>query len=265
MGEIANISVILPLHDINDDIKKYFTNAVESIKNQQLKPDELLIVIPNQNTNIEEFVSEYDYGDLNKRIILNDGKTDFASQLNLGVENANTEWVSFIEFDDEMSTIWLKNAKKYITAFPDVEVFLPIIVDVDSNGSFIGFTNETVWANQFSDEMSMLDHETVLKYQNYNFDGMVIKKDVYLANGGVKPTIKLTFMYEFFLRMTHFGSPIMTIPKLGYKHLNQREGSLFNQYKDEMDPVEANWWLSLAKRECHQKKARDIKYEQTED
>jgi len=265
MGEQSNISVILPIHEINDKIKSYYKNAVESIKTQKKQVDELLIVIPSGNEELESFVSGFDYDIVNKRIIVNDGETDFASQLNLGVSEAKTDWVSFIEYDDEMSTIWIKNAVDYINAYDDVEMFLPIIVDVDSDGNFIGFTNETVWASQFSDEQSRLDHETVLKYQNYNFGGMVIKKDVYLDNGGVKPTIKLTFMYEFFLRMTHFGIVIMTIPKLGYKHVNQREGSLFNKYKDEIDPVEAQWWMSLAKRECHQTKARDIKYEQTED
>jgi hypothetical protein len=31
---------------------------------------------------------------------------------------------------------------------------------------------------------------------------MVIRKSVYEENGGFKPSIKLTFIYEFLLRMT---------------------------------------------------------------
>lgn len=265
MGERSNITVILPIHEINDKLKAYFENAVKSVQNQIRQVDELLIVIPTGDAELEAFVSGFDYNGMLKRIVLNDGKTDFASQVNFGVEQANTEWVSFLEVDDEMSTIWIKNVVEHINAYEDVEIFLPIIVDVDENGSFAGFTNETVWANDFSDEMGMLDHETLLKYQNYNFDGMVIKKETYQSNGGIKPTIKLTFIYEFFLRMTHFGVPIMTIPKLGYKHVNQRPGALFNTYKDTMDSVEAQWWMSLAKRECHQTKARDIQYEESQD
>jgi len=263
MGETSNITVILPVHELDENLKKYFTNAVVSVKSQTLKVDELIVVIPNDNSELLAFVDGFDYDGLNHRTVLNDGETDFASQVNLGVKEANTKWVSFIEVDDEFSSIWIKNAYEYIHAYPETEIFLPIIVDVDPNGQYIGFTNETVWANDFSDVMGLLDHDIVLKYQNYNFGGMVIQKDTYLDNGGIKPTIKLTFMYEFFLRLTHFGIIPMVVPKLGYKHVNQREGSLFHAYRDTIDPVEAQWWLSLAKRECHQTKARTITYEQT--
>ena len=265
MGEYAEFTVILPIHEINDEVKKYYANAVKSVVTQKKKAYELLIVVPKDNKELIKFVDGFDYEGTTQRTILNDGKTDFASQMNLGVENAKTNWISFVEFDDELSIIWLDNAAKYINAYPETEIFLPIVVDVDSTGQYVGFTNETLWANQFSDEMGFLDHETLLKYQNYNFDGMVIKKETYQANGGIKPTIKLTFMYEFLLRMTHFGVITMTIPKLGYKHVNQRAGSLFFSYKDTIDPVEAQWWMSLAKRECHQTKTREITYEENKD
>jgi glycosyltransferase involved in cell wall biosynthesis len=265
MGEVIDITVILPVHEINDELKKYYENAIKSITQQKAKATELLVVVPKGNKDVIDYVNSYDYNGLTQRTIINDGKTDFASQVNLGVEQASSKWVTFLEMDDEFSIIWLDNARKYITAYPETEIFLPIVVDVDVNGQYIGFTNETVWASQFSDEMGYLDHDTVLKYQNYNFDGMVIKKDTYLSNGGIKPTIKLTFMYEFLLRMTHFGVITMTIPKLGYKHVNQRPGSLFNNYSKEIKQVEAQWWMSLAKRECHQVKAREITYEDNKD
>jgi hypothetical protein len=44
-------------------------------------------------------------------------------------------------------------------------------------------------------------------------------------------SIKLTFVYEFLLRLTYNSVSIMTIPKLGYKHTNMREGSIFWNYK----------------------------------
>jgi hypothetical protein len=41
--------------------------------------------------------------------------------------------------------------------------------------------------------------------------------------GGYKPSIKLTFNYEFLLRFTNTGRNIMVIPKMGYKHTNMRQ------------------------------------------
>ncbi|NIQ16175.1 MAG: hypothetical protein GTO02_17815 [Candidatus Dadabacteria bacterium] len=54
----------------------------------------------------------------------------------------------------------------------------------------------------------------------------------------------------------------MTIPKFGYKHINQREGSLFHTYRNELSPDESRWWLSQAKKEYHFTNDRKITYEQ---
>ena len=192
----------------------------------------------------------------------NDGLTDFASQVNLGVSVAKSDWVSFLEYDDEYAKIWFKNVIEYRKAHEDIDIFMPIIVDVDSNSTFIGFTNEAVWANGFSQELGKLDDDALLAYQNFNIDGMVIRKSTYTDFGGFKPSIKLTFIYEFLLRMTFKAAKIMVIPRFGYKHINQRLGSLFATYKQTMNPLEARWWLSTAKKERYFPKDRNITYEE---
>lgn len=265
MGEITDITVIIPIHLINDEVKPLIANAVESVKKQKVMVDSLLFVVA-ANNGIKEYIEkEVDTSGISIKIIENDGETDFASQFNLGVKEAKTTWVGLLEFDDELSDNWSKNGLKYIKAYKDVEFFLPLIVDVNHDGNFISLANEAVWANGFSDSLGLLDHETLLTYQNFNFGGMLIKKELYEDFGGIKSSIKLLFMYEFFLRMTHFGVKTMVIPKIGYKHMNNRAGSLFNEYKVSIDPVEAKWWLSLAKRECHQPKDRNITYEKNGD
>ena len=57
-------------------------------------------------------------------ILENPGKTDFCSQVNYGVENIDTEWFSILEFDDEYSRHWLKNAEKYVKAYDEIDIFL---------------------------------------------------------------------------------------------------------------------------------------------
>jgi hypothetical protein len=90
---------------------------------------------------------------------------------------------------------------------------------------------------------------------------MVIRKSVYDEFGGFKPRIRLTFIYEFLLRMTFKDVKVMVIPRFGYKHVNQRAGSLFASYKETLDPAEARWWLSQAKKEYYHKADRAITYE----
>lgn len=254
---MKDVTIIIPVHKLDDSVRTLLPNALESVKQQESKPDKVLIVSSNDKE-LLSFLENLDYKEL--EILVNEGDTDFASQINLGAKNVKTEWFSILEYDDEYSSIWFKNVKKYMESYENVDVFLPMIVDVNEVGEFIGFTNEAVWANSFSEELGLLDNESLLTYQNFNTDGMVIKTKLFLDNGGFKKHIKLTFIYEFLLRMTYLSSVIMVIPKLGYKHVNQRKGSLFHQYKEQINPVEAKWWLGKAKTEHYSTTDRVINY-----
>jgi hypothetical protein len=263
MKEIKNnISVVLPIHELNETTTKLFNNAVQSVKDQIVRPDELIIVVP-KGSEAHSYVKSFDYGDYKEFVTIaeNEGDRDFASQVNYGVSVSKSEWFSILEYDDEYAKIWFKNVIEYRKSHTDVEIFLPIVVDVDSANQFIGFTNEAVWANGFSDALGMLDNNSLLTYQNFNIDGMVIKKSVYDDFGGFKPSIKLTFIYEFLLRMTFKDVKVMTIPRFGYKHVNQREGSLFSDYRKTLDPAESKWWLSVAKKEYYFQNDRKITFE----
>lgn len=262
MKEQINISVILPVYQLDDTTKQLLKNALKSIEEQLILPDEIVLVVP-KDSNDSEYIKTSDFGVLTDiiTIVENDGDTDFCSQFNLGVSKAKSEWVTLLEQDDEYAKIWFKNVVEYRDAYPDVNIFLPIIVDVDSNNQFVGFTNEAVWANNFSDELGILDNNALLAYQNFNIDGMVIKKSLFNDFGGFKSSIKLTFIYEFLLRMTFKDAKIMSIPRFGYKHINQRPGSLFSEYKKTLDSTETRWWLSIAKKEYYFPKDRKITYD----
>ena len=242
MENKTDISVILPVHELDDTTKQLFANAVKSVTDQTVRPDNLIIVVP-KGSDVVKYVKEFDYDDYSKSVTIveNNGETDFCSQVNYGVSQCKTEWFSILEFDDEYAKIWFKNVVEYKNAHTNVDLFLPIIVDVDAKGSFAGLTNEAVWANSFSEELGILDKDALLSYQNFNIDGIVMKKESYESYGGFKSNMKLTFIYEFLLRMTYKSCKVMTIPRFGYKHVNQRIGSLFHSYKLSMNPVEANW------------------------
>mgnify|MGYP003339789224 CR=1 FL=1 len=55
----------------------------------------------------------------------------------------------------------------------------------------------------------------------------------------------------------------MTIPRIGYKHMNLREGSIFWNYKngkDVMSENEVRFWIDMAKKEHFFVEDREIKY-----
>ena len=264
MNNTLSLSVILPIKSAKaKDFDEYFEKAISSLKNQQVGFEELVIV-HSQEQSLIDLLDSYDFGDLNVTKLLWDQEPNYANQVNFGVKNAKGTWVSLFEFDDEYSSIWFKNVKKYVESFPEVQMFLPVVVETDEKGLFAGFTNEATFAANFSQEMGILTNDTLQEYQNFQTAGSVIKKSVIEDFGGFKPSIKLTFIYEFLLRLTYNSVSVMTIPRLGYKHVNLREGSIFWNYKfgdSKMVEDEVKFWIQTAKREYFFTDDRSIKYQ----
>jgi len=264
--ENVNVSVILPIESSkHKNFMELFSNAVLSVKQQSVGVNELVIVHSDEES-LVSIVKDFDYSGLTVNLVENTGDTDFATQMNLGVKSANSEWVSFLEFDDEYSSIWFKNVKRYMEAYPEFEAFLSLVIDVDDKGTFAGFTNEATFAASMNTVIGILTNEVLLSYQNFQSSGMVIKKSTYESLGGFKPSIRLTFVYEFLLRLTYNSTNIMTIPRIGYKHMNLREGSIFWNYKNGEQRVtddEVRFWLESAKKEHFFVDDRNIKYEPT--
>jgi glycosyltransferase involved in cell wall biosynthesis len=264
MYETIDLSVILPIKSAKvKDFDELFDKAITSLKTQKINFNELIIVHTDEEQ-LQNVINNYDFGELNVVKLIWKDEPNYSAQINYGVEKSTSDWVSFFEFDDEYSSIWFKNVNRYINSYQDVEAFLPIVVDIDDKGVFAGFTNEATFAANFSPDMGILTNETLQNYQNFQSSGMVIKKSALEQYGKFKPSFKLTFVYEFMLRMTHNSVKIMTIPKIGYKHVNLREGSIFWNYKngsEVMVPDEIKFWIESAKKEYFFTVDRQIKYE----
>lgn len=262
--EKFNVSVILPLKSaVVKSFDEYFEKAIKSLQQQIVGFEELIIVHTKEEQLVNKLKS-FDFGELNVKLLEWDKSANYQSQVNYGVENSNSEWISLFEFDDEYANIWFKNAQKYSKAYPSVDAFLPIVVDVDEKDVFAGFTNEATFAANFAQEMGYLTNETLLDYQNFQTAGMVIRKEKFMDYGMFKPSFKLTFVYELLLRLTYNSVSIMSIPKLGYKHTAMREGSIFWNYKngsDIMTDEEVKFWISSAKKEYFFTEDRNIKFE----
>lgn len=258
-----SLTTIIPVHSVAGDFEKYFENALESVRSQKEKIDKVMIVrCPCPD--VKSVLESYDFKGLEVEIVENNSGKDFIRQINFAVDKVDTEYFSYLEFDDEYSMNWYKNVKQYIQAYNDVPLFLNLIVDTDTEGKFAGFSNEPVWALNFSEELGYLDIETLNSYPNFSTSGMVMKTDVFKTIGRFK-NLKLSFMYELMLRVLHNGYKIMTIPKIGYKHVNSRPGSMFFKYKNDpetqLTPDEAKFWMETAKKEYFFNFDRNIQYE----
>jgi hypothetical protein len=256
---MKNITIVLPIHKWDEEYKMMFENAVKSVE-EFYNDVKLTIVGPKDVLSNIQIVSDK----LETKLVTNDGSSDFCSQINLGVNNCDTEWFSILEVDDEYKSCWLKSMNTYSKENPTVDVFLPIVRDINVEGKFLSFTNESTWAYGFTEKQGILDNEALLDYQNFQISGGLYKTSVIKEQGGLKENIKLTFGYEFLLRLTHNNVSVMTVPKIGYQHVNFRENSLFWSYKNDesmiMSENEVKFWLDTAKKEFFFKNKREINY-----
>jgi hypothetical protein len=256
---MKKITIILPIHKIDGDYKEMLTNAISSI--EDFHSDVILsIVCP---TKIKKELNNLS-NKLEITFVENKGNTDFCSQINLGIEKCETEWFSIFEVDDEYRPIWLKSMNEYLNIYSDVDVFLPIIRDINQEGTFVNFTNESAWAYGFTELQGFIDNEVLLEFQNYQTSGGLYRTQVIKNNGSLKENIKLSFSYEFLLRLTHNGVRIMTVPRIGYQHVNMREDSLFWSYRNDennkLPENEVKFWLDTAKKEFFFKNKREVNY-----
>lgn len=272
MKKKINLTVIIPVHTTEiENFNEFIKNAVDSINQNDVAPEYIMIVAPKKDKNIlEEFgaIKSIETSEIKFIFLTNDGPTDFASQMNFAVSKVETEYFSFLEFDDEYSRSWFRNVDKYFAEYPEISAFLPIVSDVNSEKQFLGYTNEIAWAYEFTDKHGIIDADTLKEYPNFNPDGLVMRVADFIRIGGYKPSIKLSFNLEFLLRACDQSAQIMVIPKIGYQHMNMRPESLFWHYKNgdnKLSVEEATFWMETAKKEFYYIDDRKIEYNPTEE
>ena len=92
-----NITVIIPIHELSDNLEDYLKKSVLSVAEQTTLPTELLIVSA-KNKELKTFLNKFDFGAVKDitRIVENDNEdTSFQSQINYGVNESNTPYFTF--------------------------------------------------------------------------------------------------------------------------------------------------------------------------
>lgn len=253
---MSKITVILPIHEFGENIKKYVDTAITSVLGQVDTTPKVLIVYTHraEEGGLLTYLTKKNYGE-RVTTIKNEEKTDFCGQVNFGVKNIDTEYFSILEYDDEYSIIFLRNGEKYINEFKDVSMFLPITIDVDDKTNKpLQLVNQNIWSKGYVGEngvMGYLNGKSLSEFSFYTIGGAILKKNDFEAVGGLKSNIVLAFTYEFLLRFLNNGNKIYTIPKFGYKHTINRDGSLFMGYAASLSEQDRFFWFQTAKKESH--------------
>jgi len=252
-----NTTLIIPVFEITKANKEYFIGCLESIKNQNDKNFKVAVVAPKFNKELESLLKDFDY----QKIVNDSGKTDFASQVNFAVSKIETEYFSVVQFDDVIFPNHVQNINKYISAYSNIDCFVPLVYEVDFEDKPIGFSNETVWSAGTMEKFGYFDLAKTKEkaFYNFNVNCFTIKKSTFEAVGKLKSSILKFGDFEFLLRLLNFGKMVYVIPKMTYKHFNGISGSIHDMQKD-MDEMEKKFWYNMSRKEYFFDYDREISY-----
>lgn len=238
---MKDLVVIIPMHEFGKDNIELLNKAVDSI------PEGVKAIL-----SVKKGVDGRTLKGVSERLtVLAESNGDsFAELVNTAVDKIEEKWFSILEFDDTYTPIWMTNAKKYMDFMPDTSVFMFLEDITDfNNGKYIGFGNAEAWASSFSNEIGYIDNDCLQNYFDFYLTGSIFNTADWREVGGLKTQIKLTFWYEWLLRLTNKHKKVFVVPKVGYNHALNRNGSLVNIYRDSMSKEEVEFNFDLAKRE----------------
>jgi len=257
------LTVIIPVHEFTETVSKYLKVALNSISSQEMNdkyPEAFVVCTPSIVSEISKIVADLQLP-YKCTVLVNEGNSSFQGQVNFGASKVTTKYFTILEFDDELSIKYVRNYNKYVDAYPNISIFLPILVEVNEENKPLKLTNEPAWAKQFVGEngvVGYLNPKILSQYSDFKIAGAIIKTSDFLDNGMLKTKIDLTFNYEFLLRYINMGYKVFVLPKTLYKHVVTRPDSLFAKYGSTMSMKERKFWFDIARKESNFTTDREI-------
>jgi hypothetical protein len=193
----------------------------------------------------------------------------FNEALNYAIIN-KYENFSVIEPEDVVDVNWYKSAMKYIAKKEGVDGLFPITREM-SNGNFLGFFNEACWVDGYAEVAGTFDLQLLMRFNCMNITGAIFKTESIKTHSteiegqfkAIKEDFKVSYSYEFFLRMIYNDLKFFTIPRIGYEHRIDipsemvepfsskipRNISIWPEDKGGISPEEVKFWVDAAKKE----------------
>lgn len=257
---MTQITTIIPVHKFDDEVKTLLETSVKSfVETSKNNPSDLMFVGP------KEVLDKIKALNLHEAEYVENEEAWFSAQINAAAKKVKSDYFAILEYDDEFTPIWFDNVVKYINTGDDISVYLPLTEVFDFQHKAegpIGYVNEAVWASSFSEKLGYFDSECLQDYLIFNTTGGVFKTKDFIEVGGLKESMKLSFWYEFLLRAINKKKNVFVIPKVGYFHAVNRNGSLATEYAQTMSDRESEYWVELARKEYLYKTDRKKTYEE---
>lgn len=114
------ISVIIPIYKINE---KLLRECLNSISSQKVKDLEIILIDDGSPDNSGKICEEYAKND-NRIKVIHQKNQGVSVARNVGINNSNSEWITFIDPDDWIETNWSEVLLDTISNNTDADIIM---------------------------------------------------------------------------------------------------------------------------------------------
>jgi glycosyltransferase involved in cell wall biosynthesis len=176
-----NISIIVPIYNA----EKYLNDCLESIYNQSVLPDQVILVDDGSTDSSHNLVDSYN--DRPNTIVVHTENSGPGPARNIGLELATSDYVYFFDSDDIMASDFVEKVKIVATTYMSAEVILFSALsesDSDYTGAYIDTISRMGMSGSLNVEsgsvLTELEKANVLNAAVHSF---VTKRSLWLTSG----------------------------------------------------------------------------------
>ena len=186
-----SIAVIIPTYNS----MKHFKETIESVLNQTLPPDEILVNDDGSTDGTPDFAESYGPP---IRVFRRANQRQAASR-NFAATQTQCEWLAFLDHDDLWKPNKLERQMEELIRNPAADLCYCGRISFDEdNGSFRP-------GNVFAVPPARDIRRALYVNTTFMPGSVLIRRTTYLAFGGFNPSIKLVEDWDLWLRLLHAG------------------------------------------------------------
>lgn len=118
MSDNLTIDLIIPLFNKKNHIKR----CIDSALNQKVKFNKIIIINDGSTDQVEKILENYSLKNKDIKII-NQVNKGVSNARNTGIKNSNSEYVVFLDADDELNEFYLHEIYRLIRFYKNISVF----------------------------------------------------------------------------------------------------------------------------------------------
>jgi teichuronic acid biosynthesis glycosyltransferase TuaG len=177
------ISVVIPFYNA----EPFFSEVYKSICSQTSQPEEIIVVIDGYSEKAETFLKEYK----NIKVVTPAENCGPAKARNIGVSNATSELIAFIDADDKWEANKLEKQLEFLAKYPEFSA---------CHTGIKTFSDNEIIAT-FNDKSFSLTLSEVLTACHVLPSSLMIKKSAFDTINGFDAKIRCSEDQEFTIRL----------------------------------------------------------------